>query len=305
MPLQPTRRETHAPSHALVLAVVCAALATLFAGCAAASRGVDPSKPQPGAPYPATLSASEERAKAARDAWARLLADQGLTGHPTPELRPITATLTALPSAPAAASLRLPRVGGEDGKEPTEEETREALRRFLAGAATPLGALPSELSLVSYESAPGGLKRAVYQQNPFEYPLRGGFGRVEITLTADRRVANLSSTAIPDAERLRRALALAPQDRITSEKAAASLAGRTLTFTDAAGNAQMRAVASQGETSARELVVYPLQAERDPTTLELHLAWEIAVGGAAGKPLLVYVDAVTGVQLAATFAPAE
>lgn len=286
---------------ATLLAFACAALAALNAGCAAASRGVDPTRPRAGALYPVALSASEDRGRAARDAWARLLADQGIASQTPPELRPVTATLAALPS-PSGAPLRLPSVGGEDGKAPTEEETRESLRRFLASAATPLGALPSELSLVSYEDAGVGLKRAIYQQNPFEYPLRGGYGRVEITFTPDRRVTSLSSTAIPDAERLRRALAAAPQDRITAEKAAASLAGRTLTYADASGNTQTRTVAAQGETSVRELVVYPLQAEDDPSTLELHLAWEIAVGGGDGT-LRVYIDAVTGVELAATNAP--
>lgn len=288
-----SRHESPAPARALA----CAVLVALACGCAA-SRGADPTQPRAGSTYPVALVASEERAKAARDAWARLSTDAGDTTPTQPELRPVTATLSALPLTDGP-TLRLPSVGGADGKAPTEEETREALRRFLAGAAPLLGVVPAELSLVGYDDAGEGLKRATYQQTPFLYPLRGGYGRVEVVFAPDRRVVRLSSTAIPDAERLRRAFAAAPQDRITAERAAQSLAGRTLTYTDAQGNARTRTVSEQGETSVRELVVYPLQAERDPTTLELHLAWEIAVAGS----LVVYVDAISGVQLAAVPAP--
>jgi hypothetical protein len=270
-------------------------------GCAAASRGADPSQPRSESPYPVTLAASEERAKAAGDAWARLLAERGAGTPAPPEWQPITATLRALPQASGPALL-LPRVGGEEGQAPTGEETREALRRFLADAAPLLGVLPAELSLVAYDDAGGGLKRATYQQNPFIYPLRGGYGRVEVTFADDRRVVGLSSTAIPGAEGLRRALAAAfAPSKVTAEQAAAAISGRTLTYSDAAGNTQTRQVGAQGQTSVRELVVLPALSKTDAGTLELRIAWEVAVGG--GAPLLAYVDAVTGEQVAVLSAP--
>jgi hypothetical protein len=55
-------------------------------------------------------------------------------------------------------------------------------------------------------------------------------------------------------------------------------------------------VGAQGQTSVRELVVLPVRAPADAATLELRVAWEVAVGG-GGSPLLVYVDAVTGEQI--------
>ena len=285
------RREPRALARALVCSLLAAAC-----GCAAASRGADPTQPRPESAYPVTLAASEERAKAAADAWARLLAERGVAAPAQPEWQPITATLRALPQAPGPALL-LPLVGGAEGSGPTEEETREALRRFLAGAAPMLGVLPAELSLVAYDDAGGGLKRAAYQQNPFHHPLRGGYGRVEVTFAPDRRVVGLSSTAIPGAEGLRRALAAASAPgRVTAEQAVASISGRTLTYADSAGNTQTRDVGAQGQASVRELVVLPVRSKADAGTLELRVAWEVAVGG--GAPLLVYVDAITGEQVA-------
>jgi hypothetical protein len=279
--------------HAARRALVCAALALLASACAA-SRGVAPEKPSAGPPYPVTLTASADRERATRDAWARLLTDQGVANPPAPDLQPITATLAAIPST-LAAPLRLPRVG-EEGKQMGEEETREALRRFLASATPLLGVQPAELSLETYEDAGGGAKRAVYRQTPFEFPLRGDYGRVEVTFAPDLRVLKLSSTAIPDVERLRRAFAALKQDRLAADKVAATLGGRAVTYVDASGNVQTRTVA-QGEAQPREVVVYPVLSAADPSTLELHLAWEVLAPGP--NPLLVYLDAFSGEQLAA------
>lgn len=275
------------------LASACAALALLASACAG-SRGVDPAKPSAGAPYPVTLTASAERERATREAWGRLLAEQGVTSPPAPELQPITATLAAIPAA-LSAPLRLPRVG-EPGKEVGEEETRESLRRFLASAAPLLGVAPAELSLEAYGDAGGGATRAVYRQTPFEFPLRGDYGRVEITFAPDLRVLRLSSSAVPEVERLRRAFAALQQDRLTADKAAATLTGRAVTFLDPSGNVRTRTVA-QGEAQTREIVVYPVLSASDPSTLELHLAWEVLAAGPA--PLIVYIDAFSGEQLAA------
>ena len=293
------RREPRALAHALV----CALLAATLCGCAAASRGADPSQPRSESSYPLTLAASEERAKAAGDAWARLAGEIGVAAPAQPEWQPITATLRALPQASGPPLLLLPRVGSEEGKAPTDEETREALRRFIAGAAPLLGVVPAELSLIAYGDAGARLKRATYQQNPFLYPMRGGYGRVEVTFAEDRRVVGLSSTAIPGAEGLRRALAASvATSKITPERAAAAISGRTLTYADAAGATQTREVGAQGQTSVRELVVLPVRSKADAETLELRVAWEVAVGG--GAPLLAYVDAITGEQVAVVLAAA-
>lgn len=219
---------------------------------------------------------------------------------PTPELRPVTATLSALP-ANLPAPPQMPRVIVKDEREQSEEETRESLRRFIEGAGPLLGVLPGELSLVEITEVAGGARRARYRQNPFRFPLRNGYGDLEVTFTPDLRVTGLSSTAVPDTERLRTALAAFRGQRLTAEKAVAALVERSVTFNDAAGNRQTRAVAPAGDATPRELVVFPVRTGGDEPALELHLAWEIYLG-AQSPALLVYVDALTGEQLAATAA---
>ncbi|HEV3470577.1 MAG TPA: hypothetical protein VG148_14740 [Pyrinomonadaceae bacterium] len=283
------------PSRRLLAAAGCAALALLLGACAAATSG--PGRPRgPEAPYPVLLTASDERRAQALAGWAAVLGDAAATS-PTPELRPVTATPVSMPAG-LTSPPRMPRVIIDEEAEQSEEETRESLRRFIASAPALIGSDLRHLSLVEIVDAPGGAgaKLARYQQRPFHYPLRGGFGEVEITFTPDLRVTALSSTAIPDADRLRPLLRSVTR-QLTAEQAAASLAGRGVTYTDAAGNPQTRAVAAS-EVTPRELVIFPVRREGPPPAIELHYAWEFEVGG-AGAPLLVYIDAVNGQQLAA------
>lgn len=121
--------------------------------------------------------------------------------------------------------------------------------------------------------------------------MRGGYGRIEIAFTDDRRVTALTSTAIPDAGRLRTLLAL-PRERLTPQQAAASLSGTSYIYTDAAGVQQRRTIGDANLVSIRELVVLPVERTGDAPALELHLAWEAAVGNESSQ--IVYVDAVTG-----------
>lgn len=264
------------------------------------SRPPEAGRPRAGdAPYPIIISRSEERRERALAAWATMTSEQGVERAPAPELQPVTATLRALPDAGANVQLlRLPIVGGADGKEPSEDELRESLRRFIAGARPMLGVAPEDLSLVERADNPDGTKRAHYQQNPFLYPLRAGYGTLEITFTADRRILALKSTAIPGAERIRRALAnVRPQ--LASSDVAARLNGRTVTFKDASGREQTFTFGPTAEASVRELVIYPVRPADDPARLALHLAWEVAAAGqGAAPPVIVYLDAVTGDTIA-------
>lgn len=278
-----------------LLVACCALQALLTCACAAANRPPDTSAPRANEqPYPVMLVAGEERNARALSAWKTLTVESG-ERVPAPELQPVTATLRELPDE-LTAPLRLPKVSIKEDAELTEEERRESLRRFIAGAAPLLGVQMREISLIEIVDAAGGAKRARYRQNPFELPLRNGYGTLEIVFTPDLRVTELSSTAIPDAERLGRSLA-GVTAQLTAEQAVASLANRTINYTDATGAQQSRALPAAGAIAARELVVFPLVRPAAPATLELHLAWEISVEG-TGEQLLVYVDAVTGEQLA-------
>lgn len=296
--------------------IFVAALAPLLCACAAMTRPAGAGTPgaSEGRKF-ATLEASDERRKAALANWreitgqpaATTTATTTATTAPTPELQPVTATLKTLP-ANLPTQPRMPLVtindkaarknNSDKAAKNTDEETRESLRRFMSSAAPLVGVELSELSLVEIVDAPDGGKTARYVQNSFPYPLRSGYGDVAVTFTPDLRVTMLSSTAIPDAESLRRSLAAVTQT-VAADKATASLANSTVTYTDNAGNRQTRAITQSDALTSRALVLFPVRRDGDPQTLELHVAWEIAVGSPA-SPLLVYVDAATGQQIGAS-----
>jgi hypothetical protein len=277
--------------------MLLAVLAPLLAGCAATQPAPNPGGPNPnGPPYPVLLSdESGVRRTAALAAWSALLREQGMAGAPPPELQPVTATLRGLPQT--SSPLRLPKVG--EGPTMNEEETREALRRFINSYHELLGIEPQQLSLVQRTDAADGSKRARYEQRPFRYPFRNGFGVVEISFTPDRRLLNVTSTAIPEIERLRLAgTGLTPRAELaTPELVGKSLLGRTITYTDAQGRASTFTVTNQTTVIPREYVIYPLLREGEPPALEFHLTWEIAVEGAPVHT--IYLDAMTNEIIAA------
>ena len=278
-------------------------LAFVLGACASAARPPGAERPRGTEPPKfAVLAASDERRTAALANWKAVVGEQAAAGSPAPELRQVTATLSALPAGLRDLP-RLPLVVAGDAKDRTEEETRESLRRFLSTAAPLLGIDLKHVSLVEVSDAAAvpGARRALYQQNPFAYPLRNGYGAVEVTFTPDLRVVGLSSTAVPDAERLGRTLAAVPKT-LTAAQAAAALANRAVTYTDAAGAQQTRTLSQPEPTAARQLVVFPLRRDTADPSLELHVAWEVTAGS-TDAPLLVYVDAATGDVLGAEARP--
>ena len=284
----------------IVCGVVLLAAALAHGACASAARPAGAERPRGNEPPRfAVLAASEERRAAALANWKAVVGGQAAEASPTPDLRPVTATLDALPAG-LRDFPRLPLVVAGDGQGRTEEETRESLRRFLSTAAPLLGIDLKHVSLVEVSDAPaaGGSRRALYRQNPFPYPLRNGYGAVEVTFTPDLRVVGLSSTAVPDSERLGRTLATVPKP-VTAAQAAAALANRAVTYADRSGAQQTRTLSQPEPAAARQLVVFPVRRDAaNAPALELHVAWEV-VGGGADSPLLVYVDANTGDVLGA------
>ena len=120
-------------------------------------------------------------------------------GKTEANLQPYTATLESLP-ANLPAPMYLPKVGSQTA--PTEEDTRESLRRFIVEWQTLIGAEPNQLSLVERTDEPSGVKVARYEQRPFRYPLRGGFGTLVIRFRSNGQLVGLSSNCIPNADRL-------------------------------------------------------------------------------------------------------
>lgn len=273
------------------------ALIACVVSCACACGGAATNSPGAGAPnpnappYPILLTDEQgDMRQSVLAAWARLMHEQGITGAQEPELHAVTSTIARLPQLPSP--LYLPKVG--EGVPMTEEETREALRRFINDNHELLGIDPPQLSLIRRTDAADGTKRALYLQRPFlRYNFRNGFGVVEITFAPDRRIIDVTSTAIPEIDRLRVAGAgIAPRAELrTAELVIENLTGRTIAYTDAAGRATSYQITAQNRITPRQFVIYPVLREDAPPAIEFHLAWEISLEGAPVRT--IYLDALT------------
>ena len=273
-------------NHEVKLAILFAA-ALAFGGCAAMQppsatgpRGTDQV-------YPILLTEDSHRTESVAAALNRLKQQSGSASIDA-HLQPVTATILSLP-ARVNTSLYLPKIGVDP--EMNEEESRESLRRFIKEWQELIGADPSKLSLVERLDQPDGTKLANYEQRPFRYPIRGNYGKLEIHFAADRHVLNLTSTCIPDADRMQITLS-ALSVRLKAEDAAQKLRENGVTYTDAKGNRSSFSLPAAGKTNPRGLVTYILAANGHPNALEFHLAWEMELTNAPVK--IAYVDAVNG-----------
>ncbi|HEX7998607.1 MAG TPA: hypothetical protein VF528_09470 [Pyrinomonadaceae bacterium] len=269
----------------------CAALALLLSACAA-TPPPSATGPRPeGPPYPVVMAESDERRQTTLAAWEKLAGEQGIERVPAPELQPVTASIRSLPSLTTA--LYLPKIGDSNSsrsKQTWEDATTEALRRFIDSNARLFGAEAQQLSLVLLTDAADGTKKAKYQQRPFRYQLRNGFGELEITFTADRRILQITSTCIPEIEQLQRA-GTSIRPRYSADEAVQRMMGRTFTYTDAAGNPQSHTTQPGDTIILRELVVYPILQPGPTPALEFHLAWEVMLARLPAQA--VYLDAIT------------
>ncbi|MGH9874949.1 MAG: hypothetical protein ACRD9S_21040 [Pyrinomonadaceae bacterium] len=238
--------------------------------------------------YPILFIEDSHRKEATLAALNRLAQLSGKSNEIEPQLHPVTGTILSLP-ARTSGSLYLPKVGAAATM--NEEETRESLRRFIRDWQELIGSDPAKLSLIERIDQPDGSKLASYQQRPFRYPIRGNFGKLEITFTSDRRVLNLTSTCIPDADRIQNALS-ALNVRPRSEATLQQIRAKGLTYVDAQGTERTFTVPASSEITARQMTIYILPAKDRPATLEFRLAWEIEFTNAPIK--LAYVDALNG-----------
>ena len=243
--------------------------------------------------YPILLSEDSQRREANAAALNRLAQLTGSAGGATqPLLQPVTGTILSLPVR-AGGALYLPKVGA--GAIMNEEETRESLRRFIRQWQELIGSDPLKLSLVERTDQPDGSKLANYEQRPFRYPIRGNYGKLQIHFTGDRRVLDLTSSCIPDAERIQSsfsALGLRPK----AEDAVQQLRGKVLAYSDAAGNKTSFTISPSSEINPRMMTIYVLPSQKAPDTLEFHLAWEMELTNAPVK--IAYIDAVSGEVIA-------
>jgi hypothetical protein len=277
--------------HLIALFVVSVVLAT---GACAALQPIDANGPRADAPaYPIGLADPAARLEEASVAWYQISQHYGAQGKTEANLNPYTGTLQGLPANTVA--IVLPNVGAEAVK--TEEQTRESLRRFLVEWRQLIGAEPEQLSLVERTDERSGLKLARYEQRPFRYPLRGEFGQLTIRFRPDRQVVSLSSSCIPNADRLQAALnALAP--KINAEQAVEHVKTQSLVTSDSSGRQQTFTIPSNAVPTARQLVVYARPSPDQNKGLQLHLAWEIEITNSPIK--MVYLDAISDQVIAMT-----
>jgi hypothetical protein len=269
--------------HLAALLVISIALAT---GACAALQPMDVSGPRANEPaYPISLADPAARLEQASVAWYQMSQHYGLAGKTDANLNPYTGTVASLPAN--AGPIVLPKVGTEP--EETEEQIRESLRRFISEWRQLIGAEPEQLSLVERTDDASGVKTARYEQKPFRYPLRGGYGNLVIRFRADRQVVSLSSNCIPNADRLQPALnGLTP--KITAEEAIDHLKQQAITAPNVNGPQQTFTLPANATLAAHELVVYAQSSPDQSNGLQLRLAWEIQVTN--GPVKTVYFDAI-------------
>jgi len=259
------------------LLLTVALVTAVTAGACAAFQPTDANGPAANRPpYPIGLSEVGPRLEEASLAWYQLSQQYGITGKTEANLHPFTATLESLP-ANLPAPIYLPKVGSPTA--PTEEDTRESLRRFLVEWQRLIGADPNQLSLVERTDEPSGVKVARYEQRPFRYPLRGGFGSLVIRFRSNGQLVGFSSNCIPNADRLQASLnALTP--KITAEQAV-----------DHVKNRPTVSLPANATVEAKQLVVYAQPSKVPSSGLEIRLAWEIDIKN--GPITKVYLDAIS------------
>jgi hypothetical protein len=269
-------------------------VATLIAtGACSTLQPPDPNGPRSNAPpYPVLLLDEGTRQEEALLAWRQLAQRYGVSNQAEISLNPLTATINALPGN--ATPIVLPKVG--TGSTQTEEENRESLRRFIDEWRSVIGAEPNELSLVERADESANVKRAHYEQRPFRYALRGGYGDLIIRFNNNRQILELSSNCIRNTERLQTTLSnLKPN--VTAEEAVSHVRGKTFIISTVRGQ-QSFTLSANEPAEAKQLVIYALPSKVKTNLLELRLAWEIETPNATVKR--VYLDAVSDEVIAAT-----
>lgn len=276
--------------------ILLAAMA-MAAGSCAVIQPTGTGGPKAGPPYPALLTEQAGRREATVLALKRLGVGTTATDQPESHIQPVTATLKSLPKV-GSSPIALPKVGVN--AEMSEEETREALRRFINDWRALIGANPSHLSLVDRIDQPDKIKIARYEQRSFRYPLRGGYGILEIHFLASRSLVDIISTCLPDEDRLQSALGQVVPT-VTADDAVKYVRENGIDYKDSAGNQQTYHLTSANEVNATELVTHVALAANRSDSLELHIAWEIVVTQSPLKT--VYIDAVEGKMIPGSARP--
>jgi hypothetical protein len=229
--------------------------------------------------YPGLIKDSSERRERAEREWRRMLDFYNVPQTP-PDLYPIIYTPRSLLGI--SGGIRIMAAKPEPGTQ--EIALREAVKNFFDRWRELIGAEPTALSLVSAKPS-GDSWQLIYQQANYPFPIAGGFGEIVVVISADGRLLQLDDRLIPVVE-------LPARPEIDKERAAAKIAGRTFTYTDASGREQRIQIAARSQVSTKRAVVVAIEKG---DSLEVHLAWEIIAGRSLTWTL--YLDAMTGAEL--------
>lgn len=271
----------------LKLGLLLFAFAVAFSACGAFQPPNATGPRSAAALYPITLTEDDQRRDATVAALNRLAQLPTASTNADASLQPVTGTIASLPAS-ARNNLYLPKVGA--GPTMTEEEIRESLRRFIRLWQELIGSDPLKLSLVERVDQPDGSKVARYEQRPFRYPIRGDYGKLQITFTSDRRILDVNSTCVPEADHIQTAFSNLSFSR-RSEDTIKQLREKGVNYTDSKGAPVNFAVPASSEPISHGLTVYILPA-KNKGGLEFHITWEVELKNAPAK--LVYVDAING-----------
>jgi hypothetical protein len=278
-------------SRKLSITILLVALSIAMSACAAL-QPLDASGPRANLPPYPIIANEPARLDSAQLTWKQISQHYALTQNTVADLQPLTGTIRSLPPN-LGSSVFLPKVGVEATQ--SEEEIRESLRRFIVDWQGLIGADPAQLSLVDRTDDASGLRTAHYRQRPFRNPLRGEFGNLTIRFQSDRKVVDVTSTCLPNTDRLQAALAnLTPQ--ITAENAVSQLKQSTFNLPASSGQTASVTLPANAVVEVRQLVDYALNSS-DKQSVELHIAWEIDVTN--GPIKRIYLDAISGQVLAA------
>jgi hypothetical protein len=270
------------------------ALLLLMTGCSTL-QPPDPNGPRSNVPpYPVVILDDSAQRDDALLAWRQLAQRYSVATSSEVVLNPLTATVSALPTN-LATPILLPKVGL--GTTQTEEETRESLRRFIDEWRSLIGAEPNQLSLVERVDESANIKVARYEQRPFRYALRGGYGQLLIRFNNNRQVIELSSNCLRNTDRWQTTIA-SLSAKVNPEDAVNHIRGKSFNLPTLSGQPQTFTISANEVAQVGELVIYALPSSTQRDVLELHLAWEIHTPNSTVKK--VYLDAVSDEVIAAS-----
>ncbi len=236
--------------------------------------------------YPSVITDDGRRRQAVVENWTALLAERKLPPAEA-EFEPVTYSIRALP-ARIAGAIRIT----EKEVNLSPIEAREALRKFidrhsilLFGEAG-LGDTAHQILSLTAFSEDGKFYRATWRQTNYPYEIENGYGRLQIAISRQGALLQLSSRLIP-------AVSLPASPEVANRDLIDRMVGRTFGYSDIAGRNQTYRVPSTDAVRVHNPVIYPVQ---EGDTISIRLAVPVEVG--SGMTWTVFIDAVDGRELA-------